>query len=271
MGLLLLMGGPSEAPFTSGLLDSFGSAAGAYSIRRLRLGYTGDCMRVRRSSDNTEQDIGFTVGGNVNTSALLSFCGSGNGFVTTWYDQSGNSQNAVQASTTAQPQVVSSGSLITDGGKLALQYDGTNDGMMTGISALTVGTSFSVFDVKKSSDTNGVFFWGNDSARWFYYMQSGSSSTAMSDRVTILSNFKNNVSQTLANRGAWFTAFGDGVRHVSSFFGAVHTNAWTDFGWCNYTAIETSATIQEIVIYASSQTANRSAINSNINSYFGVY
>lgn len=270
MGLLLLMGN-SGGGFTSGLLDSFGSAAGAYSVRRLRLGYTGACMRVRRSSDNTEQDIGFRANGDVDTAGLLSFCGAGNGFVTTWYDQSGNSRNAVQASTTAQPQVVSSGSLITEGGKLALQYDGTNDGMLTGISTLTIGTNVSVFDVKKTSDTNGIMYWGNNNFRWFYYLQSGSSSTTMSDRIAITSIFKNNSSQTLANRGAWFTAFGDGIRHVSSFFGQVFLNDWTDFGWCNYTGIEMAATVQEIIVYATDRSANRAAINSNINTYFGVY
>lgn len=272
MGLLLLMGGgPSEAPFTSGLLDSFGSAAGAYSVRRLRLGYTGNCMRVRRSSDNTEQDIGFTVGGNVNTSALLSFCGSSNGFVTTWYDQSGNSRNAVQATTTAQPQVVNAGSLITEGGRLALQYDGVNDGLLTGISTLTVGTNLSAFHVARTSDAGGVFYWGNNTARWFWVVQGGSSSTSLSDRMTINSIFKNNTSQTLATRGAWSTAFADNVRHVSSFFGTVALDPWLDFGFCGYTAFELSCTMQEVIIYTSDQTANRSAINGNINTYFGVY
>lgn len=270
MGLLGLLGN-SGPVFTSGLLDSFGSAAGAYSVRRLRLGYTGSCMRVRRSSDNTEQDIGFTAIGDVNTSALLAFCGAGNGFVTTWYDQSGNSRNAVQASTTAQPQVVSSGSLITEGGKLALQYDGTNDGLLTGISTFTVGTSVSMFHVAKTSDTGGVFYWGNNTARWVWTVQSGSSSTSLSDRMTIGSIFKNNVSQTLANRVAWHTAFADGVRHVSSFFGTVALDNWLDVGFCGYTAFELSCTMQEVVIYTTDRSANRSAINSNINTYFGVY
>ena len=65
------------------LLDLYPSAAAAYSVRLLRSAYSGSAIRVRRSSDNTEQDIGFS-GGNLDTSALTSFCGSGNGFVTTW-------------------------------------------------------------------------------------------------------------------------------------------------------------------------------------------
>jgi hypothetical protein len=267
MGLLLLLGGSRPR----GILDSFSGAAGAYSVRLLRQAYSGAAMRVRRSSDNAETDIGFTKKGDLNTAALTSFCGAGNGFVTTWYDQSVNGKNAVQASTTAQPQIVSSGSLIAEGGKAALQYDGTNDGMMTGITALTNGTNVSVFHVAKTSDTNGVLYWGNDNARWFYYLQSGSSSTTTSDRFTVSSAFKNGTSQTITTRGNWFTAYGNGVRHVSSVFGSVALNDWLNFGWCNYATLEMSANIQEIILFPSSQTGNRTAIESNINTYFGVY
>ena len=42
-----------------GLLDQYGDAAAAYSLRKLRSGYTGSAIRVRRSSDNTERDIRF--------------------------------------------------------------------------------------------------------------------------------------------------------------------------------------------------------------------
>ena len=42
----------------------------------------GSAVRVRRSSDNSETDIGFTVNGNLDTAALLTFVGAGNGFVT---------------------------------------------------------------------------------------------------------------------------------------------------------------------------------------------
>jgi len=93
------------------LLDRYPNAAAAYSVRKLRGAYTGSAIRVRRSSDNAETDIGFS-GANLDTSALTSFCGASNGFVTTWYDQSGNGINATQTTAARQPQIVSSGSVI---------------------------------------------------------------------------------------------------------------------------------------------------------------
>jgi hypothetical protein len=269
MGLLLLMGGQSRP---RGILDSFSGAAGAYSVRLLRQAYSGAALRVRRSSDNTETDIGFLDNGDLNTAGLTAFCGAGNGFVTTWYDQTTNGKNAVQASTTAQPQIVSSGSLITEGGKAALQYDGTNDGMLTGITALTVGTNVSVFHVAKTSDAGGVLYWGNNNSRWVWVIQSGSSSTSLSDRFSAVPTiFKNGASQTLSTRGAWHTAFGDGVRHLSSLFGQITVDPWLDFGFGGYTGFEWSGTVQEIILFPSSQTGNQTAIESNINTYFGVY
>ena len=53
-----------------GMLDQYGDAAAAYSLRKLRNGYTGDAIRVRRSSDNTERDMGF-YDNELDTVALL--------------------------------------------------------------------------------------------------------------------------------------------------------------------------------------------------------
>ena len=53
-----------------GMLDKYGDATAAYSLRKLRTGYTGNAIRVRRSSDNTERDMGF-YDNELDTVALL--------------------------------------------------------------------------------------------------------------------------------------------------------------------------------------------------------
>lgn len=106
-------------------LDIAGSAAAAYSLRKLSYAYTGPVVKVRRSSDDTTAD--FTAD-EVEGGTLAAWVGAGNnGFVATWYDQSGNSRDATQATAGSQPQIVSSGSVVTEGGKPAIQFDGTND------------------------------------------------------------------------------------------------------------------------------------------------
>lgn len=97
----------------------------AFGVRKIVNNYSGPLIRVRRSSDNAEQDIGFTVGGDLDTASLTTFVGAGNGFVRTWYDQSGNARHATQTTTTAQPQIVTSGSVELTNGKPTLRFNGS--------------------------------------------------------------------------------------------------------------------------------------------------
>jgi hypothetical protein len=109
------------------LLNFYPGAAAAYSLRSLNSDYGGAAIQVRRSSDNAVLDIGFTSNGDLDTIALLAHCGSGDGFVTEWFDQSGNGRNATQATALNQPQIVSAGSVLLLNSKPRLSFDGTND------------------------------------------------------------------------------------------------------------------------------------------------
>lgn len=94
------------------LLDGItATVKGAYSLRRLRTAYAGSSLRVRRSSDGTEQDIGFDGTGSLDIAALPAFCGSGDGFLSKWYDQSGLGQDMAQATVAAQPRIVLAGAV----------------------------------------------------------------------------------------------------------------------------------------------------------------
>ena len=94
-------------------LDDVPGATGAWSTRLLSIAYAGQCLRVQRSSDSTEQDIGF-VGPLLDTAALMTFVGAGNGIVVTWYDQSGNGRNLTQASAGPRPTIVTGGALMNE-------------------------------------------------------------------------------------------------------------------------------------------------------------
>lgn len=90
----------AKTPVAEHRLDVFPGAEKAYSTRQIRSGYTGPLFRVRRSSDNAEMDIGFS-GNALDTTSLESHCGAGDGFVVTWYDQSGN--HRIEQTASKQP------------------------------------------------------------------------------------------------------------------------------------------------------------------------
>ena len=102
-----------------GALDAYTTNMdAAWSVsRRLLTSYSGSLIRVRRSSDNNEQDIGYSAAtGLLDTASLLSFVGAGNGFVTKVYAQSGGStKDFVQTTAAAQMRIVNAGSLVTAG------------------------------------------------------------------------------------------------------------------------------------------------------------
>lgn len=85
--------------------DIFPTASAAYSTRKLSRTATY-CMKVRRTSDNATQDIGFGgLGGGLDFNALQTFAAGSDLLVQTWYDQSGNNRNAVQNTTSDQPAI----------------------------------------------------------------------------------------------------------------------------------------------------------------------
>lgn len=142
---------------TPEVLNSF------YSLRQLS-GYSGPAIRVRRSSGG-EQDIGFSSGV-LDITSLLSFVGSGDGFVTKWYEQTGFGNDLSNSTVLAQPQIVFSGSVNTSGGFPCIYFDGADDRLIENDAVspfydFSTGGRFSVFSVFEpknlSFTTNQIF------------------------------------------------------------------------------------------------------------------
>jgi hypothetical protein len=109
------------------LLDQYPDAYAAYSLRQLRESYSGPAIRVRRSSDNAEQDIGFGQDGFVDTAAIKNFVGSGDGYVTTLYAQVDGTPDMTQGTVSDQPRIASGGAVETDEeGKPMMYFDGSS-------------------------------------------------------------------------------------------------------------------------------------------------
>lgn len=83
---------------TINYLSAYVSPLVAWSLDKVISTYGGSAIRVRRASDNTEQDIGFVTGGFFDASSLATFCAGTTGYVKTIYDQVG-SNNQTQTTT----------------------------------------------------------------------------------------------------------------------------------------------------------------------------
>jgi hypothetical protein len=278
------------------LLDLYPSASVAYSLRKLRTAYSGSAVRVRRSSDNTEQDIGF-VAGQLDTASLLAFCGAGNGFVTSWYDQSGDARDAAQTTQANQPQIVSSGSLILENGKVSISYDGTNDTLIS--SNYNFGTtSYSSFVVSRSGglnssgraiytiktinpSENGYFhlvFRNNISNNFrSYYSSDGASlNFLIQTPLNVFPTTQNLISNIVPTSGNITFNLNSIQQDSDLAIGQTLNN--TIFLIGNYYAglIESEnffhqGTISELIIYMSNEQSNRTGVETNINTHYEIY
>lgn len=135
-------------------LDGFTSGLwGAYGLQRMLTSYTGALIRVRRSVDSAEQDIGYDGTNVIDVQALLSFIGAVNGLIVRWYDQSGSANHISQTSSvSAQPTIVSSGAYVTDG----VYFDNTTDWLLADNNSSGSNTAFSVFMAGMLYNTTGT-------------------------------------------------------------------------------------------------------------------
>jgi hypothetical protein len=240
----------------TGLLDEYGGTLVAYSLRLLNSSYSGDAVTVRRASDNATLDIGF-VDNALDTSSLESFCAGTDGFVTVWYDQNGGGENAFITTASAQPQIVSSGSVLTSFGKPAVYFDGVNDILDTNI---TDSTYKQMFVVKDSVVGNTV--------------------VALSGAVQLLTNQYNTSDDdvTFSDYLGLYTidnentkAYLDGVDETGGATVFTQTFNRLRLGSITTTTGFSEGYISEVILYTTDQAANRTAIESNINDYYNIF
>ena len=273
---------------TLAFLDAYPGATVAYSLRKLRVGYTGSAIRVRRSSDNAEQDIGFSGNGDLNTSSLLSFVGLGNnGFVKTWYDQSGNGIDATQASNSAQPQIVSGGTMITRNGKSTMLFDGVNDKLATA-SALPINQipmtiltlSYTTLNSNYYFIAGGADFATSNGYQYAtalllndYYSefkavvsspQASELYVTKSANYALLTNIVEGTTQYLYLNGSLGGSKSIALAAAASTIPLNIAGSSTNGAYFN-------GEINEVIVYNSGKLGNVSAMNIDLNNYYGIY
>jgi hypothetical protein len=262
------------------LLDVNTGAAAAYSLRKLRTAYTGAAIRVRRSSDNTEQDIGF-VGVDLDTVSLKNFVGAGNGFMTRWYDQSGNARNATQTTAANQPRVVALGNLTYLNGKPTVGFIQSNTSNLVVPVINTSPGNLSAFFALNNVQTSGAgYLFDAQTSRTVlairdgeiapfdnYAFYDGGAAFKLSSTTTTTGNQL--LSYILGGSGSIFR---NGVSILSTTYtqralgGTIRIGTAFNAGGNTW-----DGNLSEVVLYNSDQSSNRTAIESNINTYYAIY
>lgn len=283
----------SSVPFV-GLLDTYSGSIGAYSLRKLRAAYSGYAVRVRRSSDNTSQDISFNSLGNLDTTSLTSFVGANDGYVSVWYDQSGNGYDFTQTTSDLQPKLVSSGNIVTgvSGGKPSMLYNASGFKNLTNL----IKSSHSMFiTLMNNADfpTALVSQWqAGVTNRMVYNLNQNSASSTAANKLNFfidgttngagsfdlmlegnISNTSFNLVTSQASTGSEnFKTYINSNLNDSATITGVASSIPTAIGYQDQSGGPTlRAYMSELIIYNSNQSSNRTGIESNINNYYSIY
>jgi hypothetical protein len=316
---MIIKAHPNYVPFAFSniLLDQYSGAAGAYSLRKLRTAYIGSAIRVRRSNDNTEQDIGFTSAGDLDTASLKTFVGANSGFITTWYSQGDSSSvNFTQTTAANQPRIVNAGVVERRSGDPSIFFDGSNDFMSVASSTASFSylhktgqkAVFAAFQAGTSSDPNAVYSIVDNtnaaSANTGYCLfyddraslprnnrianiitrSGGAGSAAVENSsndnfyfpntLNLLSVLNDNGNATASLRSLLY-ANGANIQQINPL---TNTPLTTNASF-NFTIGKRASNndfyllgyFSELIIYPSNQSSNRTGIETNINSYYGIY
>jgi len=261
---------------TDRLLEDYPGAEAAYSVRKIRDLYTGSALRVREDGSNTETDIGFDSNADLDTAAIASHCGSANGYVVTWYDQSGNGNDMAQATTSSQPQIYDGSAVLTKNGQPALRFNNHRLDASITFASSDASSFFWVASADNAGNNNRVISSGSGSVRRnasilldsgdIYDGTNGVTGGTVSDNTqTLFSGFyaTNNgriyVDGALGATGTTFVQ--QAISGLTVGLDAVAPGA------------ELVGELQEFIIYKTDQdtAGNRTGIESNINTYYSIY
>jgi hypothetical protein len=258
------------------LLQLVDNAFAAFALRLLNPNYTNDCLTIRRDSDDQELSFGFS-GVDINTSDILSFVGSGNGYVKQWFEQSGNDFNVTQADKARQPLIVDSGSIFLENGKPALKFSGSQtlqannfslDSSQTLISSSvfnvdTFASQGYIFASRKTTDNRNAL--GYNTSQDLCYQNRLVNIDVVSKGINTSQSiaFTSNITPSIwVNNNQGFGS--------SGVFNAGNNNTFT-IGSNGIPFDYHNGSIQEIVIWQRNVLANRNTITDNQNEYYSAF
>jgi surface protein len=198
-----------------------------------------------------------------------------NAFVKTWYDQSGNNRHATQSVDALQPQIVSSGVIVTQNGKPTIDHTSTT--ILELASDLNLGKVHSLFGAVKF-DTYGTELFGKDGggsgftygiyqdATNNYYAADGvfgSSNGVFGLNFSLLAIQRNNTTvnqyKNSSILGSTITLGGNNDFLLRSLSGEQNT------------AYNLDGKLSEVLLYSGSITSSRGLIEDNINGYYNIF
>ena len=196
------------------------------------------------------------------------------GFVTRWYDQSGNDNHATQGTPASQPKIVDAGSLVSGG----IDFDGVDDVLGTSLVPPNVATLIGVANWDIEDQTTMIIGARDSTSKRSYLAQTSAGRSAIGVAGSALLD----VSVAAGDDYLLFGIHSGSTRLLSTNGTVVSDSLGTapnntvhgySIGALNTAGTDSSfmdGTIAEVIIYDSDQSDNRTAFEANIGETYGI-
>ena len=243
-------------------------------------GVSEGTSELRIQLDNNDNDLHGTltnnaVGDTVYIKNVQVAQTTADGHVTTWYDQ-GGTNHATQSTASDQPLIVENGVLVTEGGEAALSFDGAGDDISLNHSDLYGQATLDSYYVTSTNDSTYLYpalITNPNSYGWVAEQGSNSSGNGANYGSGVL--YANGTLVTPSTRNDVYNALVG--RNLAVHQSASTNNPnWTTgnmvFGdYQNGSLYSYAGKLQEMIFFNTDQSANRAAIEKNINDHFNIY
>lgn len=251
-----------------------------------------NAVRVRRASDNAEQDIGFS-GYDLDNASLSSFIGSDDAFIVKWYNQGagGATYDISNTNAATQPLIALGGVLYTLNGKTSILLQNRRlNANLTTFNNKSFGASISVIQNNTTNSRRDLFSFRTNSstARFFSSFNIVTLNRASiytrrldADAASVLTQPSNYTSGDMirtdiidwANNDAFIRINNTQVASSTSHGTSGSTSA-TNSSVAGLGNIEATQSVDRCSVWVVATTdisANISNIENDINNYYGIY
>jgi type II secretory pathway pseudopilin PulG len=176
---------------------------------------------------------------------------TGDGYITTWYDQSGNSNNSIQTNTSSQPKIVDGVTgIVLQNNKPSIKFDGTDDQL--GTNSFNNDTNSTAFFIASRLANNQSFI-----ARSTNYATLGATDL-FSTYYLNKSNITAEIGSDPKNSLNLYTAI-----RTSSIDSTLNIGAGSAGNFLN-------GHISELILYNGNKLANKLEIENNLRDYYNT-
>ena len=194
-----------------------------------------------------------------------------NGFVDTWYDQSGNSNNAEQPTAGSQPTIVENGNFLDE-----LKFDGTDDNFeLTSVLGITsVGAIFSV--AESGGGTDNIIIDNRDASGDGLRLFRGGSQLKLNWKAVTRANGSLSSNTKFigfgGHSGSSVTVGVNGGDAATSDSNTISVISKAHIGARSFSSATSfwDGTMNELIVYDTDQTDNRDSVQVNLSNYYNI-